>query len=701
MGVISMVKITKFTNYYFTILAITTLLTNSPLFSFNPRETRILELVQNNELKSLSVIEPELVQFNVQEKEKQIKEIDNELKNVISTIESETNIEKAEILNNKKNDLIEQLKNPILKLQSIQFKAQILDSMKQQAELLKTSIEILDSQENTDEIKILSKDSLIDLNIYNTAADQMSLFDSINNTVTPFGKIELALELDINRTNINKLEYKTKQINELLNNEKFFSSLETSLQRNAISIKEYLHTIQGFQNTDTEKEINSFMQDCENKFSYYIKPAITNGINTSKNKLKNNILSQLITTSIIPTAGSLLFYGERLETIKNLFEQIGNSTLKNTAKNLLSIELIKKAFSLETYSNWKFYSTILTQFGINKFSQNSSNALFKVAAPVVLGMILTKYFGLPVAMFNISTIPFHFATTSIEVTKNQYSKKQEFKNNILQKFYELTTMLSQLEQIAQIAETNDKLKPMVQNIKNLVTYPQKDNFGIFLSIIKNIKQYEEYKNKDILQFLYKQYISIFIKMEIPEYKELITNALLDLGKIDALLSKAKACKEYGFVTPNYIETIGKPYSQFKNAKNPTLTQNPIHSNLTLDEYNIKGFEQDYQLRFNTLVYNLILTHIGLAKADQATVTPVDNILTILNKNNIKNFGRLIKQAYKLNNKEKSMIFINNEELKNISVKSDFFISNTYANLMQYLLKNLLPIMSNSYYFLTA
>ncbi|MFH1461742.1 MAG: hypothetical protein ABIF12_02240 [bacterium] len=697
-----MLKITKFKNYYFTILAITTLLTNSPLFSFNQRETTILDLIQNNEINSFKAIETELYQFDIQEKEKQIKEIDNELKNVISAIESETNIEKTEILNKSKSTLIEQLKNPILELQSIQFKAQILDSIKQQVKLLKTGIEILDSQENTNEIKILSKDSLIDLNIYNTTADQMSLFDSINNTLTPFGKIELALELDINRTNINKLEYKTKQINELLNNEEFFSSLETSLQHNAISIKEYLHTIQTFKNTDTEKEIDSFMQDCENKFSYYIKPAITNGINTSKNKLKNNIVSQLITSSVLPTAGSLLFNGERLETIKNLFEQIGNSTLKNTAKNLLSIELIKKAFSLETYSNWKFYSTILTQFGINKFSQNLSNSLFKVAAPMALSMVLTKYFGLPIVMFNMATIPFHAATTSIKMVKNQYSKKQDFKNNILQKFYELTTMLSQLEQIAQIAQTNDKLKPLVQNIKNLVFYQQKDNLGIFLDIIKNIKNYEEYKNKDILQFLYKQYISIFIKMEIPEYKELITNALLDLGKIDALLSKAKACKEHDFITPNYIKTVGKPYSQFNNAKNPTLIQNPTTSSLTLDEYNIKGFEQDYQTRFNTFVYNLILAHIGLAKADWATVTPIDNILTMLNKNNIKDFGRLINQVYKLNNHEKSMIFINNETLlKGIAEKTDYFTYNTYTKLVQSLLKDLLPIMPNSYYFFTA
>ncbi|MBD3272939.1 hypothetical protein GF385_01135 [Candidatus Dependentiae bacterium] len=704
-------KNVKFKKYLLAVIFMATgLITNNPIFGFNSRENFVLSELQSNYLNKIKDIQKNFSEYNTTEAKLFIQEMQKKLIELNKKIKKEKNPEKLKTLKQNKQILdinIDQITQDILQQQRNYEK---LKQINQQLNYIKQTIKILDIEKNKENKKILSKNTIKDLEIFNTINSDESLFNILDNTLTPSGKIQLALELDLKRTNKEKLEKKTNQINELLNNEELFSNLKTSLENNAIYLQSYLINIQELNNTETEKSLEKFLYDSEKKLSYYLKKPMLDGWQTASNNLRNKLIISCL--PLIPS----IFKGGFFDEIEGL-----NSVLK-------------EAFRLKTYKNSKFFASFISQLTLTKLP-----SILNLAGSIGLQFAATKYLDIPYAAFNMATAPIYGLVGMKKSIQNQYKIKQEFKNKILQKFYDINQMISLLEDLYLITQSNKELKSLTKNIGKLVNYEKDDALGQFLKQIKNVDGYELYKDKEIIQNLYKKYIDIFIKMKSPEYKKLISKAIRDLGKIDVLLSKIHNIKFQEFNIPTYIEQKGKPYIYLKNPINVMDTENSDIfeseelktkieniSNEELDLLKMLGMEipkpkktkkekidniielKDYDIigadflknNLKNFVYNIILGHIGIVRADKAIITPLDNIVTMLNKINLENLKSVFDKAYKFDNLEKSLIISDNQKLEELLKKENLSTNLIYQGLFKFLTSKLIPSKINSYYFIT-
>lgn len=321
----------------------------------------------------------------------------------------------------------------------------------------------------------------------------------------------LLFSLDIAKTNIHEQAQNELLNNELLNNKKLLNKIRINLKNTVPYISNYLNSIAELNNTKKEEQINKFIQESENKLSYYLKTSLIDGYISTTNNIKNKLIMSFI--PMIPS----IFKGGFLDKIEGLSK------------------LTTQAFSMQTYSNWKFVAIFASQLAVAKLP-----AFLKLGASLGLNIASTKFLEIPYMTFNMAMIPLHGIIEIKNSLQRQYNTKQQFKTNILQRFYNLNSLLSQLKELSQIIESNETLKPLVKNIKKLVNYNQDDSLGNFLNLIKKVENYEKYKDKEHIQTLYKTYISIFIKMENHKYKNLINKALKDFEQIASLLPKVQA-----------------------------------------------------------------------------------------------------------------------------------------------------------------
>jgi hypothetical protein len=658
LGVINMFNYSKLKAYFKILFTLAIFIVNSPLYPYSPRQEFIINSIQNEYRNKIELLTNQISQANVKEKLIQIEELKKELNKTLNHNDTSQIIEPIRTRDTVSKDL----EKIIGELTQIELATNIINSLNSELNSLNLTSQIINSeQEETN--KILSINSLIDTNIYNSNENEVSLLDSVDNTITPLGKIQLALDLDINKKNITELNVTTEKIRNIVNNQNLYENLNQELQKTAQHLMSYLNTIQYI--NENEDSIENFMEKSENKFSYY-------GLNAIKNGTKSTIL-KATTSLLMPLTYKAFNY--------TFFKQC--------------IDLNLNEIDLNIYKNWELYATFSSQILLNKIP----NMLFKLGSSLAFPVIASKL-GLPLTMFAIASAPIQGTLSAIGNIKEQYKTKQEFKNRILQKFHELSEFLNQLRQLTEFLDQNENFRDLTINIKELVYHNQDDALTGFLRMINDTQNYEQYKEKETLKSIYSFYLNTFIKMAIPEYKELIVNALKDLGKIDVLLSKAKLCKDQNYCITECIQRPGKPYIKFTNTNTPRISQNETNDliSIELNERQVFGFTQDYIKRYKLLLDNLILSHIGITKAEKAVITPVDSINSMLNTNDLENFRMIVNKVYYSNKLEKKLIFINKTELaKNIS-DLDFVSKKTYETLSNALEKMLIPAMNNSYYF---
>ena len=167
----------------------------------------------------------------------------------------------------------------------------------------------------------------------------------------------------------------------------------------------------------TKKELMyEFIQNQENKFSNNIIPSIVDGYMEATNHLKGQILLSVL--GIIPG----IFKGEFLNRIEGFNQQV------------------RKAFSMETYRNWKFFAIFASQSTIKNLP-----GFLKLVALMSLSICATKYWGVPYSTFNMAMAPFYGIAGTVKSIFKRRKTKQMLNNNMLQKFKKLNTLLSQLK----------------------------------------------------------------------------------------------------------------------------------------------------------------------------------------------------------------------------------------------------------------
>lgn len=169
--------------------------------------------------------------------------------------------------------------------------------------------------------------------------------------------------------------------------------------------------------------INEFIQNQENKFYHNILPSIQDGYMEATNHLKGQILLSIL--GIIPGT----FKGEFFNRIESFNEQI------------------KKAFSIEIYRNLKFFPMFASQLTIKNLP-----VILKLVASISLNIYSIKFLGIPYSTFSMAMAPLHGIIGTTKSFLRRYKEKKMLKNNILQKFKIVNTLLTQLKNLSEATE---------------------------------------------------------------------------------------------------------------------------------------------------------------------------------------------------------------------------------------------------------
>ena len=166
--------------------------------------------------------------------------------------------------------------------------------------------------------------------------------------------------------------------------------------------------------------INEFIQNQENKSSNDIIPSIVDGYMETTNHLKGQILLSIL--GIIPGT----FKGEFLNRIEGFNQHI------------------KNAFSMKTYRNWKFFAMFASQSIIKNLP-----GFLKLVSLMSLSIYATRCWGIPYSTFSMAMAPFHGIAGTVKSIFKRRKTKKIVRNDMLQKFKKLNTLLSQLKNLSE------------------------------------------------------------------------------------------------------------------------------------------------------------------------------------------------------------------------------------------------------------